>query len=56
MGIKQLNKWIKQHGFKTTIHNTSIDVFIPFTTANGAKGEEIINVSTLKEARDALGY
>ena len=56
MTLDHLNKWIKQHGFKTNVHKASIDVYIPFTTANGAVGEVIESVTNIKEAREALGY
>jgi hypothetical protein len=53
MTIEQLNKWIKQHGYKTVVYKTSINIYIPYANDDN---DEIVNVSTIKEARNALGY
>lgn len=52
-----LLQFIQSHDFASYVnHDGSISIEIPFVRADRTTGTETVIVSTMSEARDAMGY
>jgi len=56
--LAKIQRYVKQHGFKTEINHADnyVAIYIPVACDGEDIGDEIIKVRTFEETRAALGY
>ncbi len=56
MTLERTAAYVRSHSFPATVTPDGVVVSIPYTDADGSTGYEDFTVTTLREARDVLGY